>query len=269
MPTAMEEYKFDLRGHVILKQALDPDHVQEINRWVDALPSLELGQWVGNINVHRYQDHDGANLQNIIEGGDLFQRLIDHSSWIELVRHYIGTMATPFIHECFLNIRESGGFIGLHSGGELATRGGRIAGGIVNGQWCQQYLTLIIALSDIGPGDGATMIIPGSHKSALPHPLQSSTGEYLGSVQNAECAVEMHLGAGDALLFNDLVAHGSAARTNPGERRTLVFRYLPRGYAHRWAYVPSEELWACLTSEQRVIVQPVEPCRRPDGSCPD
>ena len=30
------------------------------------------------------------NLQNIIEGGEIFERLIDHPAWIDLVRHYIG-----------------------------------------------------------------------------------------------------------------------------------------------------------------------------------
>jgi len=33
-------------------------------------------------------------------------------------------------------------------------------------------VNVLVALSDIGPGDGGTLIIPGSHKSNLPHPQQ-------------------------------------------------------------------------------------------------
>ena len=29
---------------------------------------------------------------------------------------------------------------------------------------------MLLALTDIGPGDGGTMIIPGSHKSNFQHP---------------------------------------------------------------------------------------------------
>lgn len=37
----------------------------------------------------------------------------------------------------------------------------------------------------------------------------------------------MHLEKGDALLFVDAIAHGSARRTNPGNRCICVYRYGP------------------------------------------
>ena len=114
MPTPMEEYLFDLHGYTIVKGALDPDHVRAMNGFLDALPSLEIDQWYGNIDVHTYKGIDGMNLQNIIEGGEIFERLIDHPAWIDLVRHYIGPHDRPFINEGFINIRRQGGYIGVH-----------------------------------------------------------------------------------------------------------------------------------------------------------
>lgn len=50
-----------------------------------------------------------------------------------------------------------------------------------------------------------------------------------GKVEGAQ---EMHLRAGQALLFQDSLVHGAAARVNPnGWRRTLCFRYLPQDYS--------------------------------------
>lgn len=50
-----------------------------------------------------------------------------------------------------------------------------------------------------------------------------------GKVEGAQ---EMHLKAGQALLFQDSLVHGAAARLNPnGWRRTLCFRYLPQEYS--------------------------------------
>ena len=261
MPTHMEEYRFDLYGYTMIKQAIDPGHMRAIHDWVDALPPLEPGQWYGYIDVHTYGGIDGTNLQNIIEGGEIFERLIDHPSWIDLVRHYMGNRHGPFIHEGFLNMRGPGGYIGVHSGGhvhDFRKRSGRD-----RGQWCCSYLTLMVALTDVGPEDGATVVIPGSHKSDFPHPMQDeNAGISQGPGQKVKGAVEIHLQAGDAVLFNDYLCHGSAERTSPGKRRMIIFRYLPSIFAHRFGYVPSDELLARLTPQRREIVQPVVP-RRP------
>ena len=68
---------------------------------------------------------------------------------------------------------------------------------------------------------------------------------------------------GDALLFQDFLCHGSAERTNPGQRRMVVFRYLASVFAHRWGYVPSDDLLARLTPARRKIIQPIIPRRPP------
>ena len=73
----------------------------------------------------------------------------------------------------------------------------------------------------------------------------------------------INLRAGEISLHSDMLIHGSAARTNEGHRRTLVFRYLPTIYAHRLGYEPSPELLQRLTPERRKIVQPIVPHRPP------
>ena len=132
------------------------------------------------------------------------------------------------------------------------------------GEWCCCLLTLMVPLTDVSVGDGPTVIIPGSHKSDFPHPMQKETAGISSSPgETVEGAMEVYLKAGDALLFNDCLCHGSAERKNPGERRMIIFRYLPSLYAHRFAYVPSEELLARLTPERRAIVQPITPRKPP------
>src|SRR4028118_440721 len=83
------DYLFDLLGYRVLKQAISPGQLQRINDWVDAQPPRQPGEWVGNIHVHSYQGHDGTNYQNIIEGGEVFEEMIDNTAWIDDVRRYI------------------------------------------------------------------------------------------------------------------------------------------------------------------------------------
>ena len=142
------------------------------------------------------------------------------------------------------------------------------------GAWNVGQINVLMALTDIGPGDGATVIVPSSHKSHLMHPFLSegpkSTYRDDRPASEALMTQEVHLRKGDALMFTDALCHGSAARENEGERRIMVYRYSPHGVMPRFNYVPSDTLMARLTPERRRIVQPVpaalraapRPCRR-------
>ena len=48
--------------------------------------------------------NDGWNLQHIYEGGDQFEKLLDHPSWYGRVTKYLGN-ASPFVFELFINVR--------------------------------------------------------------------------------------------------------------------------------------------------------------------
>lgn len=66
----------------------------------------------------------------------------------------------------------------------------------------------------------------------------------------------MFMRAGDALLFSDATAHGSAKRINEGVRRVVVYRYQPSWANFRIPYQASHELLDRLTPERSRIVAP-------------
>ena len=259
----LDVYLFDLRGYLHVEGALTADEVQALNDGLDDIPLLKPGEWHGYIQGHTYgYATSGINYQQIYEAGEPFERLIDHPSWFEHVKLFIGAEGTfdhhhgpMFIDECFANFREPGEAIGLHSGGfppihrnQFRYRGGRFMCGQVN---------VLMALTNIGPGDGGTMLIPGSHKSNFQHPHfgRKSMGKNR-SADGVVGAVEVYMKAGDALIFVDGISHGSARRINPGTRRIIVYRYGPSWGNFRHGYQPSLELLDRLTSQRRRIVQP-------------
>lgn len=260
----LDVYLFDLRGYVHLPAALSAAEVAELNAGLDALPRIEPGQWFGYLHGHTYGTKDGRNIQQIYEAGEAFERLIDHPSWFDHVKLFVGGEGTfdyhhgpLFIDECFANFRLPGEAIGIHSGGfppihrnQFRYHSGRFMCGQVN---------VLIALTDIGPGDGGTMLIPGSHKSNFRHPHHDRHRMHPdgATVEGIEGAVEVHMKAGDALVFVDGLSHGSARRANPGERRILVFRYGVSWGNFRYGYAPSPQLLARLTPQRRKIVQPL------------
>lgn len=257
-----KDYLFDLLGFRILRGALQPEQVENINTWVDSQPPRQPGEWFDNVEVHSYQGHDGTNYQNIIEGGLIFEELIDSPSWIGDIRRYIQNDFNRIgINECFLNIRQQTGFIGIHSGGHVAAYPMMFRHH--TGAWNVGQINILMALTDIGPGDGATVIVPSSHKSHMVHPTmvggQQQTYRDDRPAGEELMTQEVYLEKGDAIMFTDALCHGSAARLNPGERRIMVYRYSPHGVMPRYNYIASDELLARLTPERRRIVQPVPP----------
>jgi len=269
MVSDLDTYLFDLRGYLHLEGALTADEVGALNECLDDIPALQPGEWYGYVQCHEYGDvTSGVNYQQIYEAGEPFEKLIDHPSWFEHVKLFVGSEGSfdnhhgpMFIDECLANFREPGEAIGLHSGGfppilrnQFRYHGGRFMCGQVN---------VLMALTDIGPGDGGTMLIPGSHKANFRHPHYND--QKMGedqSVDGTVGAVEVHMKAGDALVFVDGISHGSAKRANEGTRRIAVYRYGPSWGNFRHGYQPSQELLDRLTPQQRRIVQPQVPLPR-------
>lgn len=267
------DYLFDLQGYLILRNAISSADLQEMNGWVDdhwsyvenaQLLGQKVGanQWIGNVELHSYGKDDGVNFQNIIEGAPVFERMIDHPAWTPLARKYINPVNGISIHENFLNVRGPGGFLYIHCGGHtplqyLTFRNHN------TGEWMVGQINVIMALTDIGPGDGPTVLVPGSHKSTEIHPRLEVDGKGLVAIDDHQAAgtalgmQEMHLNAGDALFFTDALTHGSAERTNPGHRRVVIYRYSPRFIRTRFNYEWSEGLLNRLTPERRQIIEPI------------
>jgi hypothetical protein len=278
--TPHEEYLFDLNGYVILKNVLTNSHVAEMNALLTDItrldPPLRHGEWYGCVHAHTYGGAEGINLQQIYEAGEPFERLIDHPGWFAKVKHFVGGEKTfdwhhgpLFIDENFANLRGPGDAIGLHSGGYEGVKRNQFR--YHNGRFQCGQINILMALTDIGPGDGATMVIPASHKSNFMHPdfdqHRMKSGE-VRSVDDVEGAIEVHLEAGDALLFVDAISHGSARRVNPGERRIMVYRYGPSWGNFRHPYQASQELLQRLTPRQRGVVCPQPSIKREPNRIP-
>lgn len=261
----MDQYLFDLNGFLILKKAIPEDLLKELNQSLDQHLDLKPGEWRGNVHGHFFSAAtEGLNLQQIYEAGPAWEFLIDNPAWIEHVKCFVGgqdtfdaTHGPLFIDENFANIRGPGEAIGVHSGPVPWIK--RCQFHVHNQRFNCGQINILMALNDIGPGDGATIVIPASHKSNFRHPeFDKHSMKAKSSGDGITGGIEVHLNAGDALLFVDAICHGSARRVNPGQRRIAVYRYGPSWGFFRHPYRPSKALLERLTPERRTIVYPHE-----------
>jgi hypothetical protein len=260
IPSPLDDFLFDLRGYLVLPQAIAPDLLADLNHAFDHFPDLPPLGWWGNAQRRDYTPDTGYELHNCVEAGRPFEALIDHAAWLPYLRRYCGEddsyVAGLFIDEAIASIRRAGGHHPVHSGGYRGALRG--AYHYQHGVFRCGQCNILLALTDIGPGDGPTMVIPGSHKANFPHPL---AGDYARGdrMDHLDEAVPVYLQAGDALLFVDGLMHGGSSRTNEGERRVVIYRYGPAWGATRFGYTYSPALLARLTPSQRAILQPIAP----------
>ncbi len=262
MPYDTIDYLFDLRGYAILKNAIDPQHLADLNQAFDNFPDLPFMGWHGNVQRLDNNGEAGLELQNIVEAGEPFERLIDHPAWVERLHKYCGEKDTYvdglFIDECFASVRRTGGFFPIHSGGQAGIVRNQYR--FINGIFRCGQVNILMALTDIGPGDGGTLVVPGSHKTSfIPQEVMDLYKDKKNYTTLPEGAIEVHLKAGDALLFVDAIMHGATARTNPGERRAVIYRYGPSWGNTRHGFQYSQAFLDRLTPERRKIMQPIPP----------
>ena len=263
MVTDRDIYFFDLQGYLLLRGALSGDEIDALNRCVDAIGPMKPGRWNGHIHGHTYGTKDGLNYQQIYEAGEPFEKLIDHPAWYEHMITFLGGEGTfdyhhgpMLIDENFVNLRDPGEAIGLHSGADECIKRNQYR--VLNGRFMVGQVNALIALNDIGPGDGAPMVIPCSHKQHFQHPDFTKHRMKPDGASGDHCdgAIEMHLKAGDVLLFADAICHGSARRVNPGQRRVCIYRYSHSFGCISQMYRPSKALLDRLTPARRKIVWP-------------
>jgi hypothetical protein len=277
IPSDLDEYLFDLQGFLLFRSLLTKPEIDDGNARIDEIPrSLPRGGWHGWVQRENHPEHRGASYQQVFELGGVFERLIDHPAYLNYVLRFLGGQGTydywhgpAFVDEAFVTVRGPGRAIPLHSGGHEGCK--RTAYHYHNGRFQCAQVNVLIAFTDVGPGDGATMVIPGSHKSNIVHPAFMQTDRVRdwseaggASADDVPAAIEVHMQAGDAILFVDALCHGSARRVRTGERRHTVYRYGSAWNRTRFGYHGSPELLGRLNPVARKLVHPREYVRPPD-----
>ncbi|HKQ30141.1 MAG TPA: phytanoyl-CoA dioxygenase family protein [Burkholderiales bacterium] len=116
----------------------------------------------------------------------------------------------------------------------------------IQGQMHNGMLKATFALNDVRPGDGGFICLPGSHKSNIKHRVNF----------DSPLVANPAFRAGDVLIFNEALIHGSRQWRAEQLREVLIYTYAP-GFAC-WRN-PDElaPLRARATSEtQRRLLRP-------------
>jgi hypothetical protein len=231
--TEEELYLFDLRGYLVIKGALSPEEVAQLNDLIDARPPWAEAS--GSLYIHTGFDQETMDDGNkdpeqgpvdfysglLLDWGDPIRRLVGHPAVISYLKELVGA-DFRLDHGYAIFQKKGHGASGheLHGGGSpydpmqfYLHRDGRPVNGLT---------VFSFALTDALPGAGGFCCIPGSHKSNMPFPER-----YKDLGNPVEAVVQIPVAAGDVIVFTEALSHGALRWTAGHERRALLFKYCP------------------------------------------
>jgi ectoine hydroxylase-related dioxygenase (phytanoyl-CoA dioxygenase family) len=229
-------YQLDEHGYVLLEDAMGARLLSELRAQIRAILTAE-----GDRAGHEFKTEPSARrLANLVDKGDVFRRAIVLPATLDLVRHVLG----PQIKLSSLNARSADPH--SHEGQPLHVDMGAIADD--QGYWVCNTVWL---LDDFTAENGATRMIPGSHKwrtrpqDQLDDPMAPHPDEVLLIGR-----------AGSIAVMNAHLWHGGTANRTAAPRLAMHAFYC-RGDKPQQQYQKSllrAETQAGLTADARAIL---------------
>lgn len=238
--TPAQRYHFDVHGYVVIEQILDAD---EIERLYDALHTLkrellETGDSAKNPVRGAFMDPVGPYMHgfgHIIESMPAFLEYYAHPRLVGMVDEVTGSGVRLTEAEAIINARDPAAPLeddpryGFH-------RGTKAGFGTYeeNGLFHCHFVKTLTNLTELGPDDGGTVVIAGSHKIALPEgPIIAAAYEDRSLIHQVVAP------AGSTLLFAESLIHATGQLRTDRERTIIMGVYAPSMFQAWNGYQPS------------------------------
>jgi hypothetical protein len=224
--TPAQRFHFDVYGYVLLENILAPDEIAAIK---DALyrikadPDREAKGIYCNSDLGHHL-HTG----HVVEYDPALLHYAVHPKLIPLVEDVVGGAVRLEETEAIINHRDPNADIeelrrrkttplGFHTG----TRHGW-GTYTENTRFHSIFVKTLAYLTDVGPDDGGTAVIPGSHKMSWPEKEMIAA-----ALADPKLITQVVAPAGSVLLFAESLIHSTTAILSDKERVIVVAGYTP------------------------------------------
>ncbi|HET7560050.1 MAG TPA: phytanoyl-CoA dioxygenase family protein [Limnochordia bacterium] len=254
--SAAQRLHFDIYGYVMLRGVLTPDEVRAtrdaLYKLHEELKDAEPGS-SARVRGARITSRRGTHYTHfghLVEADPALLHYAAHPGLVPLVEQVVGGSVRLEETEAIINHRDPDAKadapqrFGFHVG----TRHG-YGTYVENELFHCTFVKTLAFLTDIGPEDGGTVVIAGSHKLGLPQE------QVIAAAYEDPSLIHQTTGkAGDVLLFAESLIHATGRITSDRERVIIVSGYTPP-FMREWpGYAVSDEFLATLDEEKRRLL---------------
>lgn len=235
-----QRFAFDTLGYLHLPGTLDPAEVSEYMQWIADVEQTDVHALNAD-NPEGIQHQLNRPLSRLIDADPRFAHFLDHAAVKPFLVEFLGADYRHIDNELYYT------YPGYQGGRWHRGVPPHPTGHVVDGRFECPMVKVFYCLTDVGPGDGEFVVVPGSHKAQFEVDVKDRINLPAQHIFD-------NVRTGDVILFNEALLHNG--RPNPGQktRKTLIFNF-GRSDARPWpGYRPKPATLEAVSAEQRAIL---------------
>lgn len=196
-------------GYLSPLQAIGPQHAHAAREQLEAFEAEHGGTWPKNMVLKPHL---------LLPWMD---DIVRHPTILDTIEDLLGPDILCWSSRVFLKNPADGGYVSWHQ--DVAYWGLDVS---------ENILTAWVALSPATKLNGVMKVIPGSHKTIVPHKEGVANnlllrGQEVAVTVDESAAVHMELAAGEMSIHHSLMFHGSEENGSDDRRLGFAIRYIP------------------------------------------
>jgi ectoine hydroxylase-related dioxygenase (phytanoyl-CoA dioxygenase family) len=251
--TAAQRLHVDVYGFVLLDDVLSPD---EVARMKEALYRLKAEPDPAAHRVYmNSRDAHHVHFGHLVEYDPALLEYAAHPKLIPLVEEVVGGSVRLEESEAIINRRDPNADLSAWAGRRVVPTGFHTGTRHGWGTYMQNhhfhclFVKTLAYLTDVGPDDGGTAVIPGSHRLTWPERAIVDA-----ALSDERLIYQVEARAGSVLLFPESLVHSTTAIRSDNERVILVCGYTPPMMREWPGNEISPEFVAALPEEIRPLI---------------
>lgn len=245
--TPAQRYHFDVYGYVVIERTLTDD---ETARTLDALQRLKRefvasgdpnGVTIRGCRVSVYTPHT-IHFAHVLETDPAVLDYVTNPRLVAMAEEVVGGIVRLSESEAIINSRDPNGSsdpepaYAFHFGTRPPY--GTYSG---NGLFHSNFVKTLTNLTELGPDDGGTVVIAGSHK--IPLPLDDIVA---CAYEDRSLIHQVVAPAGSTVLFSESLIHATG-QIRSNRERAIITGYTPPMFKADIGQEPSAEFLAAQT----------------------
>ena len=259
--TSAERYHFEVYGYVVIENSLTDELTNRIKNSLFKLKQdfIETGtpesSTIRGSRIKTFKPNH-THFTRVLETDPAVLEYITHPRLIGMIEEVVGDTVRLEESEAIINSPEptNESTASFHSNPSLTY--GFHAGVIPdigtyteNGLFHSSFVKILTNLTDLGPDDGGTVVIAGSHK------IKCSKEETIAAAYEDPSLIhQITAPAGSTLLFTESLIHATGRRRNEGDRVMIVAGYTPTQFQPWNGNEPSEQFIDTLPDSIKPLI---------------